>query len=169
MNGVVVWMTGVERAGKTTLARALSRQLAPGRAVLLDEEEFQAALGQSGSIDLLDGEQLYGPLARVSALLARQGFVVLVAAATRREEHRSAARAAAPRFIEVHVAGPCEQSPGHGVHGLYFSSRAEPHDERYRPPCAPDVIARGGHDEVALRRLLTAIEAYESIAARAPR
>jgi adenylylsulfate kinase len=108
-----------------------------------------------------DAPAFAATVAGVAALLARQGFVVLVAASAVRRSDREQARALAPRFLEVHVATPLDGGPGAESHGLFFESGATPGPESargYEPPVAPDLIARGGRDALTIDRLVERIE-----------
>src|SRR5581483_1570393 len=94
MSGVVVWFTGLPRAGKSTLAAALQASLERYRceSVLLDGDALRAALSPPPGYDATSREQLYATLANLAALIARQGRVVLVAATAHRRAFRDRAR-----------------------------------------------------------------------------
>ncbi len=157
MRGMVVWFSGLPMAGKSSLARAACARLAP-RAILLDEDELHDAIAHAPATD---EPAFAATTAGVAALLARQGFIVLVAASARRRSEREHARALAPRFLEVHVATPLGGGAGREGHGVFFESAAAagPEIERgYEPSVAPDLIARGGRDQLALDRLVERLE-----------
>src|SRR5262249_39607953 len=154
-SGAVVWITGLPRAGKSTLAARVHERLgAAGRArVLLDGDEVRAALVPRPGYDAAGRDAFYPTLAQLAALVAAQGLVVLVAATANQRRYREAARARAPRFIEVYVATPLAECETRDPAGLYRS------DARgalpgvgvgYEVPTAPDVVARGGHDDAAV-------------------
>jgi adenylylsulfate kinase len=150
----VVWFTGLPAAGKTTLAERV-RERTGG--VLLDSDALRDVLGAT---DYADRDAFYGRLAALAAMLARQGHVVLVAATAPKRAHREAARALAPRFVEVHVATTLADCERRDPKQLY--ARARRGDAPllpgvgvpYEPPAAPAVVAAGGADEAAV----TAIE-----------
>jgi adenylylsulfate kinase len=160
MSGTVVWFTGLPRSGKTTLAQHVRRALlARGRpVVMLDGDALRAALVPTPGYEPADRDNFYATLARIAALLAQQGLTVLVPATAHRRRYRDDARVLAPRLLEVHVATPLDECVGREHHGLYFSSAARPQlpgvGVAYEAPDQPDVIARGGHDELAAERLL---------------
>ena len=106
MSGVVVWFTGLPSSGKTTLAGRVARALAAaGRAhCVLDGDAVRAALVPPPGYDAASRAAFYATLARLAALLARQGLVVLVPATAHRRAFRDDARALAPRFVEVFVS-----------------------------------------------------------------
>jgi adenylylsulfate kinase len=154
MSGVVVWFTGLPASGKTTLAtRVRASLVAP--CVLLDSDEVRDALGAGGYAGA-ERDAFYTALGGLAALLARQGFVVLVAATAPRRAHRDHARAVAPRFVEVWVRATLAEAEARDVKGLYAKARrGEAPDlpgigAPYEPPLAPDVIADGGDDLAAL-------------------
>src|SRR5262249_2375634 len=96
--GVVVWLTGLPRSGTPTLAEAVRAALAArGRATLvLDGDAVRAALVPSPGYDAAARDAFYATLARLAALAARQGLVVLVPATAHRRAYRDEARAVAP-------------------------------------------------------------------------
>jgi adenylylsulfate kinase len=127
-------------------------------AAQVDEEDLMTAIVCAPATD---APAFAATVAGVAALLARQGFVVLVAASAVRRSDREQARALAPRFLEVHVATPLDGGPGAESHGLFFESGATPGPESargYEPPVAPDLIARGGRDALTIDRLVERIE-----------
>ena len=103
-------------------------------------------------------------LARLAALLARQGLVILVPASSHRRAYRQAARRLAPRFLEVFVDVPLEECARRDAKGLYALARAgrAPNlpgaGAAYEPPLAPDVTARGGQDRLAIATILARLE-----------
>ena len=163
MRGAVVWLTGLPRAGKSTLARAVRARLR-GRGVapvLLDGDEVRAALSPRPGYDRQSRDDFYATLGRLAALIARQGFVVLVPATANRRAYRDAARALAPGFVEVHVATPLDECTHRDPAGLYASSAhaALPGvGVEYEEPRAPEVIATGGDDAAAADAIVAFVD-----------
>lgn len=164
MSGVVVWLTGLPRSGKSTLAQTLALELrAAGRpTVVLDGDEVRAALTPRPGYDSASRDHFYETLGRLAALFARQGLVVLVAATANRRAYRDAARARSPRFIEVYLATPQETCRERDPAGLYRSSARDALPGvgvAYEPPLAPDiVVAEGGDSATTRARLRRLIE-----------
>lgn len=162
MSGTVAWFTGPPSAGKSTLARAVRDRLAAaGRLVLLlDGDEVRAALSPRPGYDPAARDAFYATLANLAALLARQGACVLVAATAHRRAYRDAARAAAPRFLEVHLEVPAEVCRARDAKGLYARAAGGGAPDLpgagvpYEPPLAPDVVAHGGEDAAAVDELV---------------
>jgi adenylylsulfate kinase len=162
MSGAVVWITGLPASGKSMLAaRLLARLRELGRCVaVLDGDDVRAALDPAPGYDPAARDAFYRTLARLAATLARQGHVVLVPATAPRRSQRAAARAAAPRFLEVHVATSLAECERRDPKGLYRRARrGEAPDlpglgAAYEPPLAADVVASGGEDEQAVAATL---------------
>lgn len=162
MSGAVVWLTGLPSSGKSTLARRLVERLrAQGvETAVLDGDEVRAALVPEPGYAPAERDAFYATLARLAALLARQGLTVLVPATAHRRAYRDDARALSPRFLEVWLdvpAGVCRQRD---AKGLYASAaRGAAPDlpgagPQYEPPANPDVIAHGGEDGAAVEEIL---------------
>lgn len=165
--GAVTWLTGLPSSGKTTLGRRLVRRLrtAGVAAVLLDSDEVRQALGRPAGRGEAEREAFYLALARLAALLARQGLAVVVAATASRRLHRDRARRLAPRFLEVHVATSAEACARRDPKGLWGAARAgrlrglPGAGTAYEPPLRPEVTARGGRDVEALAALVARLQA----------
>jgi adenylylsulfate kinase len=151
--GAVVWVTGLPSSGKSTFAARLQARLREaGRpSCTLDGDEVRRALVPAPGYTPEARDAFYATLARLAALLATQGLVVLVPATAHRAAYRAEARALAPRFVEVHVAVPAEECRRRDAKGLYAAGLPDlpGADTAYEPPEAPDVVAAGGHDEGA--------------------
>lgn len=166
-SGVVVWLTGLPSSGKSTLARRLDERLRRGgtNAVILDGDEVRAALVPPPGYDGAGRATFYATLGRLAALLAKQGHVAIVAATANRRAYRDAARAIAPRFIEVFVATPAEECRRRDAKGLYAASAAGMAQSvpgagvEYEAPARPEVVARDGEDAEAVERIALAIMA----------
>ncbi len=161
MTGAVVWFTGLPASGKSTLAARVQEELGE-RAVLLDSDELRTALVPAHGYDERGRDQFYDTVARLSALLARQQRVVLVAATANLRAYRARARTLAPAWLEVHVDADVEACARRDFKGLYARARAGEIElpgvtVTYEPPLHADVTARGGTDEEALRAILSAV------------
>jgi adenylylsulfate kinase len=163
--GVVAWFTGLPASGKSTLAAAVRDALA-GRAVcacLLDGDEVRAAILPPPGFTAEGRDAFYATLAALAALLARQGLVVIVSATAHRRAYRDAARAAAPRFVEVYLDADVRACAARDTKGLYAAARdGALHglpgvDVPYQPPERPDVIAAGGQDRDAVEAVVRRI------------
>lgn len=160
--GAVVWLTGMPSSGKSTLAGRIRRRLAEeGRpACTLDGDEVRGALVPVPGYTPEARDDFYATLARLAALIAAQGLVVVVPATAHRAVYRAEARARAPRFVEVHVAATAEECRRRDAKGLYAATQEgrasglPGADLVYEPPEAPDVVAAGGHDEAAAARVV---------------
>lgn len=167
MSGAVAWFTGLPSSGKSTLAERTRARLAAAGvpAVLLDGDEVRRALVPAPGYAAAERDAFYETLARLAALLASQGFTVLVAATAHRRAHRELARALTPRFVEVHVATPpaeCEARDSKGLWAAAGDGKAPFLPGRgvaYEPPGTPEVVASGGHDDAALEAVLRALAA----------
>ena len=159
VSGAVAWFTGLPSSGKSTLAERTRARLAEAGvpAVLLDGDEVRGALVPAPGYTAVERDAFYETLARLAALLASQGFRWCwwppppTGAPT-----GELARALTPRFVEVHVATPPGRVRGPRRQGALGrgARRAGAAPARaglaYEPPEAPEVVARGGHDEAAL-------------------
>lgn len=155
MTGAVVWFTGLPASGKTTLAERVRERVG---GILLDSDALRDVLGAAGYAPA-DRDAFYRRLGALAALLAGQGHLVLVAATAPRRAHRDAARALAPRFIEVHVTTDLAECQRRDPKQLYARARAGAAPDLpgvgapYEPPLAAEVTAAGGFDDDALRAI----------------
>jgi adenylylsulfate kinase len=163
--GAVAWITGLPASGKSTFGRALAaRARRAGLPVaLLDGDAVRAALGRPAGRGEAERDAFYTALARLAALLSRQGLTVVVAATAPRRAHRALARRLAPAFAEIHVATPAEACAKRDPKGLWAAARAgrlgalPGAGASYQPPRRPAVTAGGGRDQEALRAALATV------------
>jgi adenylylsulfate kinase len=162
VGGAVVWLTGPPSSGKSTLARRLAGALADAGCAhcVLDGDEVRAALVPPPGYDEGARAGFYATLARLAALLAGQGLVVLVPATAHRRAFRDEARALAPRFVEVFVDTPLETCKERDAKGLYKAGVADLPGAGldYEVPEAPEVVATAGEGDDAVRRVLAALD-----------
>jgi adenylylsulfate kinase len=158
MTGAVVWLTGLPASGKSTLAARLASRLRDLRrpAIVLDSDEVRAALVPSHGYDETSRDAFYRTLGNLASLAAHQGLIALVPATAHRRRWRDAARAQAPRFVEVHVATPLEECRRRDPRGLYAGdARALPGvGVPYEAPQAPEVTVPPGGDAAAVDQVL---------------
>ena len=160
--GIVVWITGLPSSGKLTLARVLAEKLEPAgvHACILDGDDVRKAVAPALSYTPEQRRDFYEALSRLAALVAVQGFVVVVPATANRRSFRDRARELAPDFIEVWVDTPAEECARRDAKGLYAAHRDGRATElpgrgvEYEAPLTPDIIAHGGSDSAALAELV---------------
>jgi adenylylsulfate kinase len=144
-SGVVLWLTGLSGAGKSTIVRALAPQLeALGRRVeILDGDVVRTHLSGDLGFSRKDRDTNIARIAFVAHLLARNGVIVLVAAISPFRDARDRARAMQAAFVEIHVAPPLEECIRRDVKGLYkkaiageieqFTGISDPYEEPLHP------------------------------------
>jgi len=164
--GAVAWLTGLPSSGKSTLGRAVAAlaRRAGLPVALLDGDAVRAALRRPAGRGAAERDAFYAALARLAALLARQGLGVVVAATGPRRAHRALARRLAPAFLEVHVATPAAACARRDPKGLWAAARAgraaglPGAGAAYQAPRRPGVTAGGGRDARAAAAILAWLE-----------
>lgn len=168
-SGLVVWLTGLSSAGKSTLAGVVSGRLrALGREVeWLDGDAMRAHLGRDLGFSRADRDENIARISFVASLLAQHGVTVVVSAISPYRSARENARRQAPTFLEVYVNAPLVVCQQRDVKGLYQRARAGSlqHltgvDDPYEPPLAPAVECRTDLETVqeSAAKVLAAIAA----------
>jgi len=143
--GVVLWLTGLSGAGKTTLASAVVPHLrSAGRKIeVLDGDAVRTHLSKELSFSREDRDNHIARVTFVAQLLARNGVVVVVSAISPFRDARDTARKLIGDFIEVHVATPLDVCIKRDVKGLYkkaiagaipnFTGISDPYEEPVSP------------------------------------
>lgn len=150
--GVVVWLTGLPGAGKTTLAVGAERELhACGLlARRLDGDELRRGLSAGLAYSLQDRRENVRRIAEAARLYLDAGLVCLVAAIAPTAEIRALARdiVGADDYHEVFVHCPLAVCEARDVKGLYRRARSGELsgltgvDAVYEPPAAPALEIR---------------------------
>ena len=102
---MVIWITGLSGAGKTTLGQSLARLLKPtrGGVVLLDGDAIRAAFGHDLGYREADRMTQIKRMQRLAKLLSEQGLVVLVAALYAHPELLAWNRKNLPEYFEIYL------------------------------------------------------------------
>lgn len=118
---MVIWITGLSGAGKTTLSVALFELLKPRlpELVLVDGDAIRAMFGES--LDYSEASRMV-QIKRIQALtayLSRQGLVVIAAALYAHPDLLAWNRAHLPAYFEVYIEAPLELVRARDAKGLY--------------------------------------------------
>lgn len=120
--GRVIWITGLSGAGKTTLAKAVSEKLS--HSILLDGDNMREVLGcQTSGFDAMGRLNLALTYSRLANMLARQGFVVVVATISLFHRVHAWNRANMPGYLEVFLDVPAEVRRSRDPKGLYAGEK----------------------------------------------
>jgi len=122
-HAAVIWMTGLPGAGKTTIARAVERQLfeCGCRTMLLDGDQLRHGLCGDLAFSPADRAENIRRVGEVARLFFEQGCIVLCAFVSPYRQDREGARALLPegRFLEVFVNASVEECRRRDPKGLY--------------------------------------------------
>ena len=145
--GFVVWLTGMSRAGKTTLANHVATRLATiGRPVeLLDEGGAAKVLLEGLGTTKEDHARTVARLGFVARAVMKAGGVAVCAAVSPHREAREALRKEARRLVEVFVDCGMEELQRRDAAGIYKKALAGELtnvpgvDVPYEPPAHAEV------------------------------
>lgn len=146
-NGVVVWMTGLSGAGKTTIAMRLREILEERdrRVEVMDGDEIRKGLSSDLGFSKEDRDQHAQRVQFVSKLLARNGVIVLVALISPYREFRHRVRADISDFLEVFIDTSLDTCIERDPKGLYAKALAGEIkdmtglDDPYEEPETPEI------------------------------
>lgn len=168
--GATVWFTGLPASGKSTVAAAVEAHLVQnGRAAYrLDGDNLRHGVCGDLGFTAEDRDRNVRRTAEVARLFADAGLIALVSVVSPYAEARRFARETHERdglrFIEVFVNTPIEVCEERDPKGLYARAKAGQLqgftgvDDPYEPPVAPDVELRCLDIEIAVERVLDALD-----------
>jgi adenylylsulfate kinase len=162
-----VWITGLPASGKSSITRALVRELA-SRGVdvaVLESDTLRQILTPNPSYSDEERQTFYGAMVHIGSLLVNHGVPVIFDATANRRAYRAAVRDAIDRFIEVYVDTPLPVCMTRDPKGIYARARAGAATTvpgvhaTYEPPVRPDLVVSGAGDaDNAARSILRALE-----------
>ena len=165
MGGMVIWVTGLSGAGKTTLCQALQHMLKPRlpELALLDGDQVRAAL--SGDLGFSEKDRLLHiqRIQNLAKLLSDQGLVVLVAALYSNPELLQWNRRNFQEYFEIYVKTSLEtlrRRDGKKLYARAFSVEIKDVvgvDIPWSEPAHPDMVINNNEPEppeVLARRVI---------------
>ncbi len=150
--GAVVWLTGLSGAGKSTIARALEKELfqLSMHTYVLDGDNLRHGLNANLGFSPEDRAENIRRVGEVAKLMADAGIVVITSFISPYRADRTRARAialqAGAEFVEVFVDAPLSVCEGRDPKGLYQKARAGALkgftgvDAPYEPPEDPEIV-----------------------------
>jgi adenylyl-sulfate kinase len=168
--GATVWFTGLPASGKSTISAAVEARLVrEGRAAYrLDGDNLRHGVCGDLGFSAEDRDRNVRRTAEVARLFADAGLVAIVSVVSPYAAARAFARELHERdglrFVEVFVNTPLEVCEARDPKGLYARARAGELrgftgvDDPYEPPRDPDVELRLLEVEVAVERVLEALD-----------
>src|SRR5919206_4099212 len=121
-DGFTLWLTGVPRAGKSTVAGLVAgrlRALGIDRVEVLDGDVVREGLCRDLGFSREDRTENIRRIAFVSKLLTRNGVAVIVAAISPYREDRELAREEIQSFLEIWCKASVEVCASRDYKGLY--------------------------------------------------
>jgi adenylyl-sulfate kinase len=153
--GFVVWLTGMNRAGKSTLASMVAGRLAAaGRtAVLLDEDGDAGVLLDGLGTSREDRAKATARLGFAAGCAMRAGGVAVCASLSPWREPREELRRTLRRFVEVFVdcdMAVLQKRDGSGLYRKALAGEVKDVpgiDVPYEPPARPDLVLRTDQED----------------------
>lgn len=147
---MVVWLTGLSGAGKTTIAEAIVRVAKPHlpELVLIDGDVIRDLFGAGLGFDEEARKQQIGRIQRLALFLVRQNISVIVAALYSNPDLLYWNRINLPGYFEIYVDTPFSTVEERDTKGLYAKARSGEvqhvvgMDVPWHAPESPDMVVR---------------------------
>ncbi len=146
--GLVIWLTGLSGAGKSTIAIEVEKELLRQNRYVyrLDGDNLRHGLNSDLGFSETDRNENIRRIGEVAALFSDAGAIVLVACISPYQSMRQFAREQAKEFLEVYVKADVATCAGRDPKGLYqkaikgeilnFTGITAPYEE----PDRPDIV-----------------------------
>jgi len=168
-DGFVLWFTGLSASGKTTLAKAVERELiARGLHDVqrLDGDIVRQDLTRDLGFSKEDRDENIRRITFVAELLSTNGVATMCSFISPYRNARANARARCRNFIEVYVECPMETLVERDPKGLYKKALAGEItgftgvDDPYEAPEHPEIIVHTGTESIeeSTRKILAFLE-----------
>jgi adenylylsulfate kinase len=148
VDGFVIWITGMNGAGKTALARQLHQKLllAGKRAELIDADDPNEILTRGLGPSKDDRDLAVRRVGHVAKMLARSAAVAVCASLSPYREPREQLRREVRRFVEVFVDCPMDvlmqRDPIYKRAMATEAKNVPGVDDPYEPPTHPEVVVQ---------------------------
>lgn len=153
-NAKVIWLTGLSGSGKTTIAKALKKELILRNIAVkvLDGDIIRKGLNKDLGFSIKDRKENIRRVAEVAKLLKDSGIIVLVSFISPTVEIRNMAKEiiSPADFFEVFIDAPLETCIKRDVKGLYKKAIAGEIkdftgiDSPFEAPTNPDISIKTG-------------------------
>ena len=149
---LVLWLTGLPGAGKSTIADLVERKLVEhGRqTMLLDGDNLRQGINADLGFDSASRAENVRRVGEIARLMTEAGLIVIVALVSpfRADRLRAASLLPAGSFVEIFVDTPievCRQRDTKGLHALADKGRLANltgRDQPYEPPEQPALVLK---------------------------
>ncbi len=174
--GVTLWFTGLSGSGKTTIAKAVERELRTRHCnvEMLDGDIVRTNLSKGLGFNKEDRDINVRRIGFVANLLSRNGVVAITAAISPYRAIRDEIRQMTENFIEVYVNASLEVCEDRDVKGLYALARAGEIknftgiDDPYEEPLNPEVVCYTSMESIeeSVGKVIAELERYGYIPVR---
>lgn len=164
---MVLWLTGLSGAGKTTLCKALWALLKPGlpELIILDGDAVRQMMGHDLGHDEASRAKQVARLRALAKFLSDQGHVVVVAAVYTRPDLTAESRKTLRGFFQVYLDATLETVKKRDTKGLYAAAQEGRTkdvvgvDIPWHPPADADLVVQCGVEtaEQSARRIAAAV------------
>lgn len=164
-----VWITGLPASGKSTITRALVRELAARgiEVAVLESDALRRVMTPHPTYSEDEREMFYRAMTYIGSLLVEHGVPVVFDATANRRAYREAGRAAIERFVEVFVVCPLDECIARDPKGIYRKGQSAQASTvpglqaSYEEPEHPDVVVPGSGEspESSARTVMRFLEA----------
>ncbi|WP_255574662.1 adenylyl-sulfate kinase [Austwickia sp. TVS 96-490-7B] len=144
--GTVVWVTGLPRAGKTTIGRCVAADARlRGRGIHLDGDSLREILPSHMGFSREERRQLAYFYASLAGVLAKQGKIVVVSTVSLFHDVHKANRALNINYVEILVDAPDGVRRDRDSQGVYRTTRdVMGRDILPEMPFNPDLVLQNG-------------------------